>query len=85
MAKPIAIPWPEWKDEEDAEATLIAADQPEYFPLPAVIVNHERIWTRWQLDDDERRRIVEAGVIDIEISTFGSPLQPLTVRVPAPR
>lgn len=53
-----------------------AADQPEYHPLPARVqdgIAH----TRWQLTWRERLAVLFGRRLDLELMTFGRPLQPI--------
>ena len=53
-----------------------AADQPEYHPLPARMHNGIA-YTRWRLTWRERLAVLFGRGIDIELMTFGRPLQPI--------
>lgn len=68
--------------QPEVEVT-IAKDQPQYIPLPAVIVG-DRVVTRWSLTFKERIRILFQGSMWLSILTFGQPLQPLKPQVECP-
>jgi hypothetical protein len=68
---------------EEIPEHVFAADQPEYLPLPAVIVpgpNGEVI-TRWKMTDEEKELLAKGGDIYLSLWTFGKPLQPILLRV----
>jgi len=63
---------------------VFAKDQPEYVPLPAVIMDKATgipVMTRWRLTDDERRWIAAGGEIVLTQMTFGRSLQPVHLQV----
>ena len=62
---------------------VIAKDQPQYIPLPALPVG-DGILTRWRLSWRERWRILRRGDLYLEVLTFGRPLQPLRPTVLPP-
>ncbi len=72
------------------ELSVYAEEQPEYYPLITRVTdrNHMIILrTRWQLTDEERRQVAEGADILLDVTTFGQPLQPLSMRLseePAP-
>lgn len=51
----------------------------EYRDLPSVITPDQQVITRWTLDDDERRKILEGE--DIYVTLVGLPINPLFVTV----
>ncbi len=55
-----------------------AYGQPEYLPLVARQINSgQRVRTRWQLTNEERKRVAEGADIILDLTTFGQPLQPI--------
>lgn len=60
---------------------VYAANQPEYDPLPARRLPDGTLRTRWQPDAIERRAILDGACIELEILTFGNPLQPVRLAV----
>lgn len=67
---------------EDHEI-LIAKDQPEYIPLPALRLNgpEKPVMSRWRLTPEEKLKIEQGGDIVLTLLTFGSPLQPICLEV----
>jgi len=57
---------------------IIAKDQPQYIPLPAI---HDRengvVHTRWGLSMVERFRVLIFGSMYLSVRTFNEPLQPV--------
>lgn len=66
--------------------TIIAKDQPQYFPLPAHIVVGEECRTIfcWKANFWERLQILFTGKIWHHVLTFGNPLQPQLLQVDTP-
>lgn len=61
---------------------VIAKDQPEYIPLPAILVPVEgvaTVVTRWRLTDEERAAVANGADIWLQIMTGGAPLQPIRI------
>lgn len=58
---------------------IFAEDQPEYFPLPAHIVNEKegRVISCWKLTWGERIQILITGKLWASLMTFQKPLQPV--------
>ncbi len=58
------------------QSVVIAKDQPEYTPLPAL--GHKGVVIScWEMTDDERREFTETGKLYLGVCTWGQPLQPL--------
>ena len=68
----------------DLEETLFARHQPEYTPLPAVVVE-SRVITRWKLSWRERLKLLATGNLWLTLLTFGQPLQPILLEVDSPK
>lgn len=66
------------------DEVVYAKDQPEYQPLPCLRMQDGTILTRWSLDEDEKRRVLEQGYVYLAVSTFNQPLQPLLMTVDPP-
>lgn len=74
------------------DKVVYAEDQPEYLPLITrvpILTPGEPIIvrTRWQPTDEERQKLAEGADILLDVTTFGAPLQPLSLRIaeePAP-
>jgi hypothetical protein len=62
-------------------AVIIAKDQPEYDPLPALIYTDGRVLTEWSLTEEERGRLIAGERIRLWVWTFNHPLQPLQIEV----
>jgi hypothetical protein len=58
----------------------IAENQPEYETLP-VFIDHSspeyEATMCFELDDDEKKQVVETGKIWLRVLTFGKPFQPI--------
>ena len=66
---------------------VFAKDQPQYQPLPAVVVYAEgeiTVVTRWKLTLRERLWVLFGGSLWLQQMTFGQPLQPQLPSVSAP-
>lgn len=63
--------------------TVIAKDQPEYNPLPSIIIPGPdgEVLTRWELTDEEKVLLLSGGHIFLSLFTFGGKLQPIKLRV----
>jgi hypothetical protein len=59
---------------------IFAKDQPEYLQLPARSDGHSVV-TTWELTAAERVAILAGASIILQVSTFGQPLQPLSIYV----
>ena len=73
----------DFTDEERAvlpphEEVTFARNQPQYRPLPTVILDGRegRVISRWTLSPEERAAIAAGEDIYLEQLTFGNPLQP---------
>lgn len=64
-----------------ARAIVIAKDQPEYLPLPALVFPDGRVMTEWKLSEDERGRLIAGEHLRLWIWMFGNPLQPIALEV----
>jgi hypothetical protein len=65
----------------EAQEIVYAKDQPEYQPLPALPVNDVAgtIITRWKLTWRERLAILFGRDVFLNVMTFGTPLQPVSL------
>ena len=68
----------------DADETVYAEKQPEYIPLPSVRTPDGVILTRWSVNEEEKRQIVEQGYVYLIVNTFNQPLQPLMMSTVVP-
>ena len=64
---------------------VIAKDQPEYLPLPAIRTVDGQVITRWQLTLWERFRLLFGGSLFLRQLTFNTPLQPQSPSVEEPQ
>lgn len=64
-----------------ARYRVIAKNQPEYTPLPAIIYDDGKVCTEWRLTEDERQRIARGENLRLWVWTFGQPLQPVALEV----
>jgi hypothetical protein len=62
---------------------VLAKDQPEYTPLPAVQIRNElgTIVTRWRLSELDRYLIASGADICLQQITFGGNFQPVNLQV----
>jgi hypothetical protein len=63
---------------------VIAKDQPQYEPLPALVYNDGKVCTEWDLTEEERLRLVGGERIRLWVWTHGLPLQPVALEVTKP-
>ena len=75
--EPIAV-------HEGAKRVVFAANQPEYFPLPASVSPDGVVMTEWALTADELDRLLCGGRVRIWLHTFNKPRQPLSIEVVDP-
>lgn len=62
------------------EEVVIAKNQPQYIPLPAIYdTTHGVVLTRWKASFVERLRVLLTGNVYLRVRTFNKPLQPLRV------
>jgi hypothetical protein len=61
-----------------------AKNQPEYRPLPALVMDDGEIITCWGLSFKDRLKILFTGKIWLNVLTFNKPLQPLLMSVDKP-
>lgn len=62
-----------------AQPIVIAANQPQYEPLPAFVDADGVVMTEWELSAEDLAKIVNGGRIRLWIWTFRQPLQPLMI------
>lgn len=69
-------------NQEHREVTY-AENQSEYLPLPAIVMQgpEKEVLTRWELTNEEKIALLSGGQIYLSLWTFGSPLQPIRLRV----
>ena len=71
----------------ERDEIVIARDQPEYIPLPAlhiVIGNSFGLLTRWRPSDEERAALASGADVWLEMLTGGEPMQPVRLSVECP-
>ena len=59
-----------------------AEGQPEYIPLPVWKEDDGGVTSVWELDEEEKKRILEHGFICLKQSTFNQALQPVNLWIP---
>lgn len=73
--RPVAPP-----EEMGGTAVVFAKDQPEYLQLPAR-TDGQCVVTMWELTAVERAAVLAGAPILLQVVTFGSPLQPVSLTV----
>ncbi len=63
--------------EFTGQNVILAKDQPEYTPLPAMLMPDGLVITCWELSEEEKAEIAETGKIYLQQLTFNQPLQPV--------
>lgn len=65
---------------------IIAKDQPEYIPLPALMHNDDygHVTSCWQMSWRERLKFLLTGRVYVTLLTFRGPLQPQIVSLEIP-
>ena len=63
---------------------IIAKDQQQYNPLPAIKLDGGVLLTRWHLSDEERKTVAETGDIYVFLMTGGEPVLPIDLVVEKP-
>lgn len=71
---------------QESRETIYAKDQPMYLPLPAIVMDgvEREVLTCWELTNEEKIALLSGGQIYLSLWTFGSPLQPIRLRVAMP-
>lgn len=64
----------------ESRAIIIGKNQVGYIPLPAIQTPNNLVITRWSLDEDERRKILEGSDVFITFLSNGK-LNPMSVQV----
>ncbi len=60
---------------DEANATF-GANQPEYQPLPAMVVG-DAVVSCWELTEEEKQQVMKEGKVWLAVMTFGQALQPV--------
>lgn len=71
----------------ESDEFVIAKDQPQYIPLPAVWIRTSEgiaVVTRWRPTDEERQQVADGADIWLQSLTFGGPLQPIKLTTECP-
>jgi hypothetical protein len=55
---------------------VIAKNQPQYHPLPALVLDDGGVISRWKLNLIERLKVLCTGNVYLELLTFHNPVQP---------
>lgn len=68
------------------QTEIIAKDQPEYLPMPALILQNQEgtVICCWKLTWKEKLKILFTGKIWHSVWTFGQPVQPQLLEVDKP-
>ncbi len=77
--KPISPVIEGYQDKE----VVFAKDQPEYMPLPALVLEGEDkpVVSRWQINDEERKQIAEGADILLTQMIFTDLYHPVRLEV----
>ena len=77
--RPISPVIPEYQQHE----VVFAKDQPEYMPLPALVLEGEDkpVVSRWQLNDEERKQIAAGADILLTQMIFSDLYHPVRLEV----
>lgn len=81
--RPVALQIPGLESKE----FVIAKDQPEYIPLPALPIHSDMgpgVLTRWEFTLEEREQIAKGADLWVQHLTFGGPLQPVAFTIECP-
>lgn len=70
---------------ENFEEIVIAKDQPEYLPLPAIDCGNGIILCRFELSEEEKHTVAETGSVWLFMHTFGKPVTPISLQVEQPK
>lgn len=62
-------------------AIVIAKDQPEYTPLPALLYDDGKVLTEWAFSEEERAAVAKGENLRLWVWTFGQPLQPVALQI----
>lgn len=69
-------------DGRESEEVVFAEDQPEYIPLRTLVDGENaRVTSRWTLSPEQRKLVNDGADIFLELTTFGTPLQPIRMAV----
>ena len=62
---------------------VLAENQPEYIPLPVVLVEGDdhRMYSRWEFSVEERGLIADGGSLLLSQMTFGHRFQPVSLQI----
>ncbi len=73
--------------EFEEQNIVYAEDQPEYLPMPAYRDPHDvkgTVICCWKLTEEEKKKVMETGVIWQSMLTFHDTLQPQLLSVDTP-
>ncbi len=71
-------------DNELGRNVTFASNQPEYFPLPAVMSRSGIVLTRWKMTWKERLLALWSGNVWLQCYTFDGRLQPVKLSIEEP-
>ena len=60
---------------------VLAKTQPQYNDLVAMQDSEGVVYTRWQLDENERRAILDGACVELITWTFNKPFSPTRLRI----
>ena len=73
---------------------VFSADQPEYSPLPALVLEDGTVITAWEFEENELKELIaqqqpnyDSLKLQVTMLTFGMPIQPISISLipPQPR
>jgi hypothetical protein len=67
---------------EDKEV-VYAKEQPQYIPLRTLVSAgpDRKVYSRWTLTAEQRKRVADGADVFLELLTFGHPLQPIRMAI----
>jgi len=63
--------------EFKGQNVIFGKDQPQYLPLPALVLPEGEVYTCWELSDEELQSVIKNKHFFLKQLTFNNPLQPV--------
>ena len=67
--------------DPEPRSVILAKDQPQYDPLPALVYNDGRVLTEWTFTEEERERIIRGENLRLWVWTCGRPFPPVALQI----